>query len=788
MENCIAHKKGLVAETIREHGLKTVSYGKSYNESTKLTTKFSKLLIKIIGNNILEMNMKRINKEYLNNIDDVLLYHDYGKINTYFQRSINGHKGISSISREHSIGSSVIYLYEKLKGLENSDLTPVEKSYLEVFIVLNSWVISRHHGKFNNYVDYVERMSDYLRGSKIQTLSNYINFDEMLIFFSQRNYFNSGNKFSKFNRLYEDFIGDEYTLRILLFLYTKLVFGLLCQSDYLATSEFMLGSPVNLSEDKFNVSKNKVTYDNSAIVKSITDNRKNHNLDALNRLRLKVLDESISTYTTNLKGSSYLLEAMTGIGKTNISIDLGLRIMEDSNLQKLIYVFPYNSIVDQTQSFMKVNLGVSGEVINSCTEIEVDSKIKVIETNNESQLEEDDVYNAVYLDRLMLNVKDGTLLTSHVNFSNMLFGTSKNSAINLINLTDSLVIMDEIHAYTPNVWELFVKGLEIYKDILGLELVYMSATMPNFSRYINVKRLVPNFSSYTNNDIYKNKYEIKGDLLYKNKDQVFFGLLTLLLENKDKKNLVSFITRRDANEFYNFIKDSVDTDNLYLVTSDVSKRNRLSIIEAINQKSACIVIATQVIEVGVDIDMDIGYGNVRPVASLEQLVGRINRNNKKVGCKFYLFNIANPEGLYKDDYIQHPEKMMSIMKTRDYTCEYYDKLQDMKAIEGLFNKGSVELSNLEYSDFSDSMVLIEDTSVNVYILEDQIAKSLWEEYCEAYTTVSGFGERKVKLHNLRVRLNDYTCSVPESYVKKYNFEGSYENGYYVLTDKVWLTK
>ncbi len=55
----------------------------------------------------------------------------------------------------------------------------------------------------------------------------------------------------------------------------------------------------------------------------------------------------------------------------------------------------------------------------------------------------------------------------------------------------------------------------------------------------------------------------------------------------------------------------------------LSKEKR--IIEKVKKLSNLILVATQVVEAGIDIDMDIGYKDISKLDSEEQFMGRINR-------------------------------------------------------------------------------------------------------------------------------------------------------------------
>ena len=60
--------------------------------------------------------------------------------------------------------------------------------------------------------------------------------------------------------------------------------------------------------------------------------------------------------------------------------------------------------------------------------------------------------------------------------------------------------------------------------------------------------------------------------------------------------------------------------------------------------------ATQVVEAGIDIDMDIGYKDIKANwTARSSLSGRINRNFKRKGV-VYFFDMDNESGIYKEDY------------------------------------------------------------------------------------------------------------------------------------------
>lgn len=109
-----------------------------------------------------------------------------------------------------------------------------------------------------------------------------------------------------------------------------------------------------------------------------------------------------------------------------------------------------------------------------------------------------------------------------------------------------------------------------------------------------------------------------------------------VLENKNKKVLIEFIKKASAEEFYRILGERVES--VFLMTGDSSIQERKDLIEKIKGLSSVILVATQVIEAGVDIDMDIGFKDISRLDSEEQFMGRINRSGKKTElCTFSIW-------------------------------------------------------------------------------------------------------------------------------------------------------
>lgn len=156
------------------------------------------------------------------------------------------------------------------------------------------------------------------------------------------------------------------------------------------------------------------------------------------------------------------------------------------------------------------------------------------------------------------------------------------------------------------------------------------------------------------------------------------------------------------------------------------------IISALKSKcyrnSKLLLITTQVVEAGVDIDMDLGFKDKSLIDSEEQLAGRINRNCNKDNCKLYLFDCDSEKSLYGKD-----ERYEIMTKTSDGSTVYkeilasknFDKLYGMIMSKIKQQNKSAYIQNihdfyeaiktLNFPEINRSICLVDQKNVTVFV-------------------------------------------------------------------------
>lgn len=634
-----------------------------------------------------------------------ILYHDLGKINPNFQVQKMSNTAFKedrklTIQSNHSFLGAYIYSNIFFKRiLEDADLNDDDKLLLYFIVLLFSSTINKHHSSsINSDLSHDENQIDecflFLKDYSIQ-------FDES---YSKSFFLGAQDIFNDFQSIVSN--KDVY---FELFTLTKIAYSLLTASDFYATNEYMNRIKVddfgvfdsetkNQLSDKFKTIKsyNSDLYSRFDYYTTVPfENLQERNAINLNILRQKLTAEMISNLRANKDARCFYIEAPTGAGKTNLSLAFSTELFHlDSNLNKIFYVFPFTTLITQTFSSIKETLDIDENTI-----IQIHSKAGFHEPSdgnygNQKQL---------YVDNLFVNYP--ITLLSHVRFFDILKGNEKESNYLFHRLCNSVIVIDEIQTYNPEHWDKIVYFLANYAQLLNARILIMSATLPkidalhdklagSFISLITHREEFfknPNFSGRVTFDftlidqLQKPETNEKEDYLINLADFLFEKSEQYSLNNNGEvKTLIEFITKKTASLFFEVInQDSRSQDYIiYLLSGDILEFRRKQIIKSIktDDNSKVIVISTQVIEAGVDIDMDLGFKDKSLIDSDEQLAGRINRNASKDNCLVYIFDCDNAKTIYGKD------TRYKVQQTDQEIYDDYRKILIEKQFHSLYEK------------------------------------------------------------------------------------------------------
>jgi CRISPR-associated endonuclease/helicase Cas3 len=813
----LAHIRKNETETLKEHIDLVYDYFlllvKENGLENHLDTLFEESVI------LLDEVLNR--EEFVNFVKNLfakaVYWHDMGKMNPNFQadkEKMNNSefKKIElSEGSNHSPLGAYLFINHSLQELYSKNWDEDEIEIIESIIYLFGYFISKHHGSIyqSSEFDFKTDVEQFLELFKIEKSFMQIHKDENRVF----------------STIYDYIENNKDTL----FLLSKSLFSLLIISDYYATAQFMNYGNKKEQEaliyndfglineafsdkiyeefyiDKFetiNGEKKQKTFNQA--LKEITsmdidfkelEEKSNENLNHLrNKLFVDVKENLRAELKKEKQQNLFYIEAPTGAGKTNLSVMSAVEILkEDTSINKIFYVFPFTTLITQTYDSIKNVLNLDNSEI-----VQLHSKAKY---NDKQEIAKDGVYGdekTNFLDNQFMNYP--ITLFSHVKFFNVLTGVSKDDNYIFHRLANSIVIIDEIQTYSPDLWSSMVYLLDSFSKKFNIKFIVMSATLPKIGDIIDSEFtfLVRNKQSYFSNPNFGKRVEIFIEKKrYKEPKSIYGRVLAeskayqKISENKKVKTIIEFITKKGADEFYQeAVKQNEIFDEIFILSGTILEPRRREIIDFLkNEKDKNILlVTTQVVEAGVDIDMDIGFKERSLVDSDEQLAGRINRNSSKEGNKLFLFEMENPKAksVYKGDKRLRVEER-DVLTTKNFD-EYYNQV--LKKLKIINNSDFIENLN-SYKDhiknlrFSEAHIKIIDMeSVSVFVPWNTMAQLYWNAYKALVQNKElDFTSKKIRIKKLSSKLSKYTFSLAKyqgSGIERLSVYSKEEYGYLVL--------
>lgn len=682
---------------------------------------------------------------------NAIIQHDLGKINTNFQNQLMGNalfdfERDSVFGTKHSKLGAILFSIIHLEFVIQLKLGANEKEFLAFLVFLLSYSIIKHHGSIDSgtNIDFTEEEIDKAYLYIHQSLKTIALPRETFIKYCKSLELRLRNTLGSVNN------SDPFLLGTLLKIHSALLTG----SDYYATNHFTM----QIKPDQLGVITPSLK---KKIINGITNIPYNAELfndfdkflhldpnqvtdvcsDAQNLLRQSLAAQVVRQTRKSLSNRIYYLEAPTGAGKTNLSLlFLSEQLKQRKDIKKIFYVFPLTTIITQTSEFFKSELGLTPAEF-----VEVHSR-SMPESPQEEREENYGEKRKNYLDTLFFNFP--ITMVSHVKFFSVCNDNHKDSLYLLPRLANSIVVIDELQSYSPAVWDKINYLLKKYSDLLNITFLLMSATLPKITQlHIEeneelpaVTLLPPNKEDYFRNPNFKNRVSFSDHYLSIPFDNGSFEKLIHAVKYESEKyfvssgnvkSLIAFITVKRAQDFYGQVctNDIFSDYQILLLTGTTLQPRRREIIAQLKapavKGSKLLLIATQVIEAGVDIDMDLGFKDFALPDSEAQMAGRVNRNSSKLNSTVFIFNTGDGKKVYGSDlrYKHRPAiEAYAGYLSEGLFSEYYEKV--LNDIDGLNNIAQLSgkigsykeyFQFLDYQKLNKSLKIIDTNSIQVFV-------------------------------------------------------------------------
>lgn len=720
------------------------------------------------------------NKELFSNISFLIgLTHDFAKSTSFFQTYLSDHTKKENI--QHSFLSAIFTYYVVKNYLDKNNI-----NFESNLSIISYIVVLAHHGNLKD----ITKLDDY----------NEKKINSKMVLKQIEDLKSSDDNLSKFYddfeidffRFFDEFdeISEEITDELLIFsfegnidnyFYILLFYSSLLDADKMDASESKRINRENIPGDIVDIFKKNNLRDSK---------------DNINKTREEAYQEvNGNILNMDLNERILSIELPTGIGKTFTGVSAALKLKERINNElnfnpRIIYSLPFLTIVDQNSDTISSILNESS--LNGSNFLLNHNHLSDMNYKS-NDLENYDISNSKIL---IEGWNSEIIVTTFIQFFYSIISNKNKSLRKFHNITNSIILLDEIQSLPYKYWKiinLFFKKLAYEYNCW---IILMTATQPYIFKENEIKSLVDNV------DYYFNKFD-RVNYNFNLDSQNFEDFKKEFVDkiSNDSKNdyLVVLNTINSSKELYEFIKDyySVMDYDIYLddcngicyigddiqliyLSNNIIPKHRLEKINAIKESHRqSIVISTQLIEAGVDIDVNIIYRDLAPLDSLVQTAGRCNRSGNKEKGVVNVISLKNENGKSYSSFIYDSLLLNKTKEVLTSLNQISEKEFNLAAAKNYFkliyNSGTQDdylikiIKNLRFPEIPSNFKLIEEDiqKVDVFVVINSEAKLLFEKYNDIINNYKGFN-RKNEFLKIKNKFYKYVISVDKTKIGSTN--------------------
>ena len=486
----------------------------------------------------------------------------------------------------------------------------------------------------------------------------------------------------------------------------------------------------------------------------------------------------------------------TGMGKTLLGTHVALKISETLGYRRIIYCLPYINIIEQTHIIMENVLSL---YYGERPDISILLKHHHLFFPSQESLSKE-----ASLDKLLLltdSWDSSLIITTFEQLLQSIIGCRNSSLKKFHNLAGSILILDEVQAIPLEYWRLVRDALLYLAENFDMKIILMTATMPAIFKGIGVE-VLPNPEKYFKS---MDRTELIPKL-EKAVDAEQFVDFFLSKWAKGESALLVVNTIRTSKKVYKKLVEKLGSESVgigrasnneamdptkvvlaYLSTSIIpeERKRRVELLKKLlEEQRNVIMVSTQVVEAGVDLDFDVVFRDLGPFDSIVQVAGRCNRNWKLPKGRMYILRIIDEKGREDSRKIYGrilPERTIELLAHKERVSEHELAELMMLYYKDVSYRMNVEkdphceklLEKIKELDFQDKelayfSLIKEEPKVPVYIEYDDNAKKLLKEFKEALKVLEREEdlekefEIKAMLRKLRAEMENYIVEVYEN--------------------------
>ena len=414
-------------------------------------------------------------------------------------------------------------------------------------------------------------------------------------------------------------------------MFERLALSVLIDSDWTDTACFCQGEthPERISKERIQEIWKEAIVHFEDYMRDLTKSGKK---SPLNIYRDEISDRCF--HAAAEENRLYRLTVPTGAGKTFSSLRFALNHAEKYHKRHIIYVAPYNSILEQNAEDIREAVGNEEFVLEHHCNI----------------FYEDEERELVYK-KLTESWDSPIIVTTAVQMLNTLFSAQKSSIRRMYNLCNSVIIFDEVQAFPVRGTELFNLAVNFLTVFCNTTIVLCSATQPSLAS-LKENNLFECIEMAGPSERYADAFkrveiEDKTDLVPGGMQPEDISEFALEAFRKYHSVLIIVNTRKCAKRIYEELKRLCSEEcKLYHLSTSMCPKNRKDELDAIKEdlapenKRPVICVSTQLIEAGVNLSFGCVIRSLAGLDSVVQAAGRCNRHKELGIGKVYIVKIS----------------------------------------------------------------------------------------------------------------------------------------------------
>ncbi|MBU4128030.1 MAG: CRISPR-associated helicase Cas3', partial [Proteobacteria bacterium] len=450
--------------------------------------------------------------------------------------------------------------------------------------------------------------------------------------------------------------------------FIRMIYSCLVDADFLDTEVFM-----NKEKSSWRKGYPSLTELDNKLSSALNQLAKDAPKTSINKHRAAILKDCLDA--AGSPQGLFSLTVPTGGGKTLSSLAFAMKHALKHGLERIIYVIPYTSIIEQ-------NAAVFRDILGEDAVLEHHSNFEPKEEDHRSRLAPE-------------NWDAPLIVTTNVQFFESLFRSRSSRCRKIHNIANSVVILDEAQMLPVPLLKPCLEVLRELSTAYKTSIVLCTATQPALS------------TTETFKDGLEGVREIVSDpsKLYAEFKRVQVEKLPMISDdelakrlNKCKQVLCIVNTRKHARLIFERIHN--EKEGCYHLSALMCPAHRTATLNKIRSALLddipCRVVSTQLIEAGVDIDFPVVFRSLAGIDSIAQAAGRCNREGKlHEGGQVFVFSPEDglPPGHFRqtaqtaEGVMRHHEDLLSQEAVTEYFRTLYwiqgERLDEYRILDDL---------------------------------------------------------------------------------------------------------